>query len=199
MPVSGTGDFERGLERELHRILDPIAAAPIPPRRTLTSRGVTRRLLGGAGAALGVKVLTGFALAAFAAAAAGAATEVAVTGSLNPADWGPRVHQTVQTCKDQLRASGTRGIGACVSAIASQHGQQAVEGSKSSNGNNRADGKSNGKDNGKGNANSKDKGKGNGNGNGNGHGNGGNAGSATSAEPIDPAAKHPGPSPVPGD
>lgn len=47
--------------------------------------------MGGAGAALGVKVLTGFAVAAFAAAAAGAVTEVAVTHSLNPADWGQQV------------------------------------------------------------------------------------------------------------
>jgi hypothetical protein len=198
--MNGSGDFDRDLERELHRILDPISASPVPSRRTLASRRVTRRFLGGAGAALGVKVLTGFAVAAFAAAAAGAATEVAVTGSLNPADWGPQVHQTVQTCKDQLRASGTRGIGACVSAFAKQHGQQAGDGSKSSKGNDKADGTSNGKDSSKGSGNDKNHGKGNGNGNGNTHGNGGNAdGSATSAEPIDPAAKHPGPSPVPGD
>jgi hypothetical protein len=212
--MNGSGDFERDLGRELHRILDPIATVPIPPRRTPAPRGtgVNRRLLGGAGAALGVKVLTGFAVAAFAAAAAGAATEVAVTGSLNPTDWGPQVHQTVQTCKDQLRASGTRGIGACVSAIASQHGQQAGDGSKSTKGNDKADGTSNGKDIGKGNGNGngKDNGKGsangNGNGNGSGHGNGngnggngGNAdGNATNAEPID-SSQHPGPSPVPGD
>lgn len=87
-----TGDFERELERELHRVLDPIAAVPIPPRRSPASRGITRRLLGGAGAALGVKLLTGFGVAAFAAAAAGAVTEIAVTGSLNPATWARSVH-----------------------------------------------------------------------------------------------------------
>src|ERR1700730_5388749 len=179
--MKGSGEFERPLERELHRILDPIGAAPIPPRRTLASRGVTRRLLGGAGAALGVKVLTGFALAAFAAAAAGAVTEVAVTGSLNPATWGHQVHQTVQTCKDTLRASGTRGIGPCVSAIASQRGQQASEGNKSTQGDGKVnDGKSNAKDKGEGNGNGNGTGNGksNGNGNGNGHGNGNGNGNA---------------------
>jgi len=197
--MNGSGEFERDLERELHRILDPIGAAPIPPRRTLASRGMTRRLLGGAGAALSVKVLTGFAVAAFAAAAAGAATEVAVTGSVNPADWGQQVHHTVQTCKDELRASGTRGIGPCVSAFASQHGQQASEGSKSTKGNDKADGKSNGTDNSKGTGNGKINSKGNGHSGGKSHGGGnGNAdGSATSGEPVDPAAMHPGPSPVP--
>ncbi len=81
-----------------------------------------KRLLGGAGAAIGLKVVTGFAVAAFAAVVAGAATEVAVTGTLNPADWGQQVQKTVDTCKDRLRASGTRGIGPCVSAFAKQHG-----------------------------------------------------------------------------
>ena len=81
------GDFERELERGLHRILDPIAAAPIPPRRASASGGFAKRLFGAAGAAVGLKVLTGFAVAAFAAAAAGAVTEVAITRSLNPADW----------------------------------------------------------------------------------------------------------------
>lgn len=82
-----------------------------------------RKLLGGAGAALGVKIASGFAVAALAATAAGAATEVAVTGSLNPADWGKQVTQQVQNCKDTLRASGTRGIGQCVSQFAKQHGK----------------------------------------------------------------------------
>jgi hypothetical protein len=82
-----------------------------------------RKLLGGAGAALAVKIASGFAVAALAATAAGAATEVAVTGSLNPADWGKQVTQQVQLCKDTLRASGTRGIGQCVSQFAKQHGK----------------------------------------------------------------------------
>ena len=82
-----------------------------------------KRLLGGAGAALGAKLLTGFAVAALAVGAAGVTTEVATTGSLDPSDWGKQVTQQVQTCKDTLRASGVRGIGQCVSAFAKQHGK----------------------------------------------------------------------------
>jgi hypothetical protein len=82
-----------------------------------------RKLLSGAGAAIAVKIVTGFAVAALASTAAVAATEAALTGSLNPADWGQQVKQTVATCKDTLRASGTRGIGQCVSAFAKQHGK----------------------------------------------------------------------------
>ena len=159
--MNGIGDFELELERELHRILDPIAALPIPPRRAPVSGGFRKRLLGGAGAALGLKLATGVAVAAFAAAAAGVATEVAVTGSLNPSNWGQSVTQAVQTCKDTLRASGTRGIGPCVSAIAKQHGQQVSDSHKAS------DARGNGKDKGK--SDGKSQGKSNGNGNGNGH------------------------------
>jgi len=160
--MNGTGDFELELERELHWILDPIAALPIPPRRAPLSGGFRKRLLGGAGAALGLKLATGVAVAAFAAAAAGVATEVAVTGSLNPSNWGQSVTQAVQTCKDTLRASGTRGIGPCVSAIAKQHGEQASHKASDARGNGKDKGKSDGK--------SQDKGKSNGNGNGNANG-----------------------------
>ncbi len=82
-----------------------------------------KRLFGGAGVALGAKLLTGFAVAALAMAAAGVTTEVATTGSLNPSDWGQQVKEQVQDCKDTLRASGVRGIGECVSAFAKQHGK----------------------------------------------------------------------------
>jgi hypothetical protein len=171
--MSGPGDFESELERELHRILDPIAAAPIPLRRAPSSGGIMKRLLGGAGAALGVKLLTGIAVAASAAVIAGAATEVAVTGSLNPVTWGQHVTQAVQSCKDTLRASGTRGIGPCVSAIANQHGQQVSDNNKSSkareNGNGKDKTKTTGNGNGNGNGNGKDKTKSTGNGNGNGN------------------------------
>src|SRR5437660_9748729 len=161
--MNGAGEFELELERELHRILDPISAAPIPPRRAPISGGFTKRLLGGAGAALGLKLATGVAVAAFAAAAAGVATEVAVTGSLNPTNWGQSVTKAVQTCKDNLRASGTRGIGPCVSAIAKQHGQQVSDSHKAS------DARGNGKDKGKSDGKSQGKSNGNTNGNGNGH------------------------------
>ena len=80
-----------------------------------------KKFLGSAGAALSVKVLTGFAVAAAAATLAGAATETAITGSLNPADWGKQVSEQVETCKAQL-AVGHHGIGDCVSELAKQHG-----------------------------------------------------------------------------
>src|SRR6476646_1008924 len=82
-----------------------------------------KRLFGGAGAALAAKIVTGFAVAAIASTAAVAATEISLTGSANPANWGQQVKQTVEKCKETLRASGTRGIGQCVSAFANQHGK----------------------------------------------------------------------------
>jgi len=142
-------DLERELEQELHRVLDPIAALPIPARRQPQTRTALRALLGGAGAALTVKVLTGVAVAAAAVTVAGAAT----TGSLNPADWGQQVTQQVADCKKQL-ADGQHGIGACVSSFASQHGSDVASAA-------RQHGNANGNGNGKGNANghAKDKNK----------------------------------------
>ena len=148
-------DLERELESELHRVLDPVASLPIPARRAPQSRGPMKTLLGGAGAALAVKVLSGVAVAAAAVTVAGAAT----TGSLNPTvwgnQWGQQVKQQVDTCKDQL-AQGQHGIGECVSSFANQHGR-AVASSARQHGNGSGDGSSKSKDN-------------NGNGNGNGHG-----------------------------
>jgi hypothetical protein len=115
-----------------------------------------RKLLSGAGIAVVVKVVTGFAVAALAATAAGAATEAAITGSLNPTDWGKQVVQQVATCKADL-ATGEHGIGACVSAFAKQHGKLvSAEHHASGNGNANGHGAN--------------KGNSNGNGNGNGHG-----------------------------
>jgi hypothetical protein len=156
--MNGTGDFESELERELHRILDPIAAAPIPLRRAPSTGGIMKRLLGGAGAALGVKLLTGIAVAAAAVVVAGAATEVAVTGSLNPTNWGQKVTQQVGACKASAAALGLHGIGECVSDFAS---------SKARVNQGQNNGKDNGKSNGKGIPKDKTKGPGNGNGNGN--------------------------------
>lgn len=113
-------DLERELERELHRVLDPISSRPIPARRAPASGGWAQRVAGGAGAALSVKVLTGIAVAAAAVTVAGAAT----TGSLDPGQWGQAVTNRVQDCKDTLRASGTRGIGQCVSEFAKTHGPE---------------------------------------------------------------------------
>ena len=111
-------DLERELESELHRVLDPMASHPIPPRRAIQSRGPMRALLGGAGAALTIKVLSGVAVAAAAVTVAGAVT----TGSLDPTVWGQHVKQQVDACKDNL-AQGQHGIGDCVSSFANQHGQ----------------------------------------------------------------------------
>ncbi len=113
-----------------------------------------KRLLGGAGAALGVKLLTGIAVAAAAVVVAGAATEVAVTGSLNPTNWGQQVKQQVADCKASAARLGVHGIGECVSDFAS---------SKAHVNQGKHKGTDNGADNGKGNA--KDKGKSTGNGN----------------------------------
>lgn len=147
-----------------------------------------KKLLGGVGAAIGVKLLTGIAVAAAAVTVAAAATEVASTGSINPADWGQQVSQQVQTCKDTLRASGTRGIGQCVSQFANQHGQavsstHASDARGHSQGNGNANGSANG--NGNGNANGHSKDKTNGTGNGNGSSSSHNPHASTAGEPTD--------------
>lgn len=81
-----------------------------------------KRILGGTGAAVAAKLLTGFAVVAFAAAGAGAATEAAISGSLNPTVWGQQVKQQVATCKAAL-TPGQHGIGDCVSEFSKQHGE----------------------------------------------------------------------------
>ncbi len=111
-----------------------------------------KRLLGGAGAALGVKLLTGIAVAAAAVVVAGAATEVAVTGSLNPSNWGQQVKTQVGACKASAARLGVHAIGECVSDFASSKPRE-------------NQGKHKGNDNGNGNAKDKDKGKSTGNGN----------------------------------
>ncbi|TMF33170.1 MAG: hypothetical protein E6I30_08745 [Chloroflexi bacterium] len=141
-------EIEREIEQELHRVLDPIAAQPIPPRRAIVqNRRTASALLGGAGAALSLKLLTGVAVAAAAVTVAGAAT----TGSLNPSVWGQQGTQRVQECKDKL-ADGQHGIGDCVSSFASQHGAAVAPAA-------RHHGNANGHDNanGNGNANGHDK------------------------------------------
>lgn len=139
-------DLERELEEALHRVLDPIAARPIPPRRVMQNRGAFRTVIGGAGAALTVKVLTGIAAAAAVVTVAGVVT----TGSLSPAHWGQQVTQTVQTCKDDLANSGQHGIGDCVSDFSNQHGALVSSGARhhgdtNPNGNS-SGGSNNGKD-----------------------------------------------------
>jgi hypothetical protein len=167
-------DFDREIELELNRVLGPVDTGSIPAWRAPASGGFVKRILGGTGAALAAKVLTGFAVVAFAAAGAGAATEAAISGSLNPMDWGQQVKQQVDTCKTTLRASGVRGIGPCVSASAKKHGDQVSDSHQASNARDNSN-------------NGKDKGKNKGN---NGHGNG-----TANGQPSDKA--HGKPSTVP--
>ena len=112
-----------------------------------------RKLLSGASAALVVKALTGFAVAALAATAAGAAAEATITGSLNPNDWGQQVRHQVAVCKAELK-TGQHGIGACVSAFAKQHGklvsgEQRASGNGNANGHDKVKGSDHGNGNGK--------------------------------------------------
>ena len=164
-------DLERELEQMLHRVIDPIAARPIPPRRAVHSRSAIKTVSGGAGAALTLKVLAG----AVAAAAAVTVGGAAATGSVNPANWGTAVTQRVQTCKDNLANSGGHGIGPCVSP--STHGA-AVSGKAHHQGKAKGHGNS---------------GNGNGNGNGNGsasssRGNNGSNGHANGKSKTHPTA-----------
>ncbi|MEO8745366.1 MAG: hypothetical protein ABI334_04845 [Candidatus Dormiibacterota bacterium] len=178
-------DFERELESELHRILDPIAAATIPLRRVTESGGIMKKLLGGAGAAIGVKLLTGLAVAAAALTVATAATEVATTGSLNPANWGQQVKQVVSECKASAERLGVHGIGQCVSSFARQHGADVKASPKAKKDNPGQDKKDNP---GQGNANGKNKSNGNGNGNGNRSESSDTSTTSTGTEPTDPVA-----------
>lgn len=114
-----------------------------------------KRLLGGVGAAIGVKVLTGFVVAAAAATVAVAATETAITGSVDPTVWGQKVKQQVDTCKDTL-ATGQHGIGQCVSDFAKTHGDTVSDSTKK-NGSGDANGNGNANGNANANANGKDK------------------------------------------
>jgi hypothetical protein len=168
-------DLERELEEELHRVLDPIAARPIPPRRAVRGRRTLKTVLGGAGAALTIKVLTGGAVAAAAVTVAGAAT----TGSLNPVVWGQQVTQQVSSCKSKL-AAGDHGIGDCVSQFASQHGAAVASAAR-----HHGDGDGNG--------NPPDNGASNGNGSSSviGHGKVHTRGQPTAAPTFDPEATDP--------
>jgi hypothetical protein len=144
-------DFDREIEKELDRVLGPVETSSIPAWRAPASGGFMKRILGGTGAAIAAKVVTGFAVGALAAAGATAVTEAAITGSVNPNDWGQQVVAQVQKCKDALTA-GQHGIGQCVSAFAKQHGP-AVSGhasdARTGNGNGHGNGNGKSKDHGK--------------------------------------------------
>src|SRR2546428_13331627 len=93
-------DFESELDQELHRVLDPVAATPVPARRAVHSRTAARTIAGGAGAALGLKLLTAVAVAA----AAGTVARAGATGRLNPIEWGQQGKQHGETRKYPLAA-----------------------------------------------------------------------------------------------
>jgi len=163
--IGTDADFDGEVERELTRVLDSVDRASIPPWRSPAQLGTVKRIAGGAGAAVGLKLVTGLAVVAFAAAG----VEAVTTGSVDPTVWGQQVKQQVATCKDAL-GQGEHGIGQCVSAFAQQHGQQTSDQHQNSNAN-----QNHGND-GQGNSGNTGKGKGQGNGpqtgheNSNGHG-----------------------------
>src|SRR5450759_5805957 len=172
--MSDMNDFEREMEHELHRILDPMTAGPIPFRRPMQPGGSMKKLLGGAGAAVGVKILTGIAVAAAATTFAVAASEVAITGSINPANWGKQVTTQVDACKASAARLGVHGIGQCVASFARQNGDT-PSASHAKNGKTKTGVTGNGSSNPNANAPVKTKG----------HGQGNSA--AIAGEPTDPA------------
>lgn len=111
-----------------------------------------KRLLGGAGAAIGVKILTGIAVAAAATTFAVAATEVAITGSVNPTNWGQQVTTQVNACKASAERLGVHGIGQCVASFARTHGDTVSDGHPNK-GHSDKKGNDNGSDNSNGHAN----------------------------------------------
>src|SRR5258708_33313115 len=100
-------NLERELAEELHRVLDPIAARPIPPRRTVQGNRTLKTVLGGAGAALTIKVLTGVA----GAPAAGTVAGGAAAGRLDPAVWGQQGAAQGSGCHSEIGAVGHSSTG----------------------------------------------------------------------------------------
>ena len=136
-----------------------------------------KRLLGGAGAAIGVKILTGIAVAAAATTFAVAATEVAITGSVNPKNWGQQVVTVVNECKASAERLGVHGIGQCVSSFARTHGDT-VSDSHAKNDKTKTKTGVTGNGSPNPNANAKNK---------NGQGSGNKPTTTTTGEPVDPA------------
>lgn len=94
-------DFDRELERELHRWLDPLVAAPIPVRTVPARGGRMPKLVAGAGAAVAAKMFMGVAIATLAAGVAGAATEAVITRSLSPVQWSQQATDQVLAIESQ--------------------------------------------------------------------------------------------------
>lgn len=86
-------DFDQHLEDDLKVLFDPYAAGTIPAWREPARARRFLPLAGGAGAAVGAKIVAGLAVVVL---AAGATTEIVITHSANPADWARNVQQQVQ-------------------------------------------------------------------------------------------------------
>ncbi len=85
---------------------------------------VLASVLAQAASVVSAKGAIGLTVAALAVGAAG--TEAAITGSSNPSNWGQKVAEQVETCKDALAPDTHGSIGACVSTFAKTktHGKQ---------------------------------------------------------------------------
>jgi hypothetical protein len=81
------------------------------------------KFLGGSAAAVAVKIVTGFAIAA---AASVVAAEVAVTGSANPADWGRHVSHKVTLAPATGPATGPAASAQQPADIAAGHTETTV-------------------------------------------------------------------------
>ena len=146
-----------------------------PGSRRQRERTIERRR-----SALAVKAATGFAVAVVAMLAAAAVTEAAITGSADPSNWGRLVTQQVATCKAALK-TGEHGIGQCVSAFASRHGQ-VMSGRASGARLNHGNGNANGHD--KATGEGTDSSQANGKGKGNGHGHATGRGQSRTTQPV---------------
>lgn len=94
-------EFDLELERELHRWLDPLVAAPIPARTVPARDGWMTKVVAGAGAAVAAKMVMGVAIATLAAGVAGVATEAVITRSLSPVQWSQQAKDQVQALESQ--------------------------------------------------------------------------------------------------
>jgi hypothetical protein len=120
-------DLDELLERELRRHVAGLRA-PSPRadqaayRAVATTGGKRMPLLSSLTAFASSKAAVGLATAAL-VVGGGSVAAAAATGSANPSDWGKTVTAAVASCKAKLGAD-QHGIGRCVSAVASQKGQE---------------------------------------------------------------------------
>ena len=129
MNAGGDGGFEFDelLESELRQRIGVLRgprpwAGQAAYRAVAATGGKTMPLLSTLAAAASSKAAAGLATAALVVGGGTAAAAVA-TGSTDPGAWGKMVTEAVTTCKNDLQ-DGQHGIGQCVSAKASQRGQE---------------------------------------------------------------------------